>query len=181
VSTINRYIPIDIASGSLTDVPSEGTLVYQNASSYIEYHGGVFEQAYDLSRFSHVVLYLMAVFLATFVIYILALHFRYRLGGTPVFSILPNAMPRDSEKSFDDITIEYDYKDTAKKLREVFVIIRSRFCKRYCTPRELATENSIPALKLFADVYETVVYGARHGVDVEKVIGEVRMYVREYE
>lgn len=86
------------------------------------------------------------------------------------------------KKSSDSIPIIlYMYDGIKRVLRGYYIEIRNRMGCRNCTPREIAIKTGLESLRLFAHVYEDVVYGSKTREDIYNVIDEVKSLLEKNE
>jgi len=176
---VNRYIPIFISdfeniNASLQFRNVNISLTPQSLSEMM-YNTTVYPQQ-PIINYVYVILYVLMVVFSILIIYIVMLYLKSRVSGsTPYISIF-----RDIGSDLGLFAYEYSYEGLAKMLREIFMGIRDKLCGRHCTPRETASKcSSINILKLFADVYEDVVYGMKLRIDAVNIVNEVKRYFSE--
>lgn len=172
-----RYMPIHIEESDLGNI-STSLYKYPKISLQLSEFGTgntSLSQESLLANITPALVYVLLVALAAFMVYVILIYLRHKYSGPMLFSVV-----HKTSKSLGDITIDYSYEGIAKILREVFLNIRNRLCKPYCTPREIALKySSSPLLQLFAKVYEDVVYGSKERDDVGSVVAEVMKYFAE--
>lgn len=173
-----RYKPIHIEKLNLGNLTTNLQYVYPNASlrpSELRVENISLGQDYSLTNIIPILIYTLLAVIAVFMAYILFTYLRHRHEGLPLFVVA-----RKTSTPLESLTISYSYEGIARILREIFLGIRDKLCKPYCTPREVALKHSASSiLQLFAKVYEDVVYGSRKREDAEVIADEVRKHFIE--
>lgn len=175
---MDRYIPIGSQLRNISiriEIIQHEIFDKENISSYI-YKTPSHDNTASFS-YSLIIIYIAIALMIILMIYIVIVYIWYRRG-----LYLKPRLAEDYRRKggLEILAIYYTYKGIAKILREIFLDIRNRFCNIYCTPREVALRhNDIQVFKLFADIYEEIVYGSKSVKNISKIIDLVKKYLGE--